>query len=142
MRIVTLILLFVLALSASPEAAQELGYHTDYQKALAVAKKEQKPLMLVVVTTYCPWCRKFEHKTLASKTIAPVVASTYIPVIVDRNNDAKNFPEQFQTPRIPTVFFIDPNDGKEYWESIGYRSIKEFADALKEAENLYKKKRK
>ena len=75
--------------------------------------------MLVVVTSYCPWCRKFERKTLASKKIAPIVKSMYIPVIVDRNKDAESFPKKFQTPCIPTVFFIDPKDEMEYWESIG-----------------------
>jgi len=142
MRIISLLLVLTFTLFASTQAAQELGYHTDYQQALAVAKKEQKPVMLVVVTTYCPWCRKFERKTLASKKIAPIVMSMYIPVIVDRNNDAEHFPKAFQTPRVPTVFFIDPKDENGYWESIGYRTISEFADTLKEADALFKERQK
>ena len=142
MRIVSLLLIFMLTLLASPQTAKKLGYHTDYQKAVAIAKKEQKPLMLLVVTSYCPWCRKFERKTLASETIAAAVHSKFVPVIVDRNKDAENFPKKFQTPRIPTVFFVDPNDDTEFWETIGYVKKSEFADALKEAENLYNKKRK
>ena len=67
MRILSLLLIFILTLCASPKAAKELGYHSDYAKALTVAKKETKPLMLVIVTSYCPWCRKFERKSLASK---------------------------------------------------------------------------
>ncbi len=142
MRIFSFLLILTLTLFASPEAAKELGYHSDYDKALSIAKKENKPLMLVVVTTYCPWCRKFERKSLASKTIAPIVKSMYIPVIVDRNKDDALFPKKFQTPRIPTVFFIDPKDGKKYWESIGYLNKKEFAEALKDAEVLFKKRQK
>ncbi|MGB6018064.1 MAG: thioredoxin family protein [Sulfurimonadaceae bacterium] len=142
MRIFSLLLILALALFASPEAAKELGYHSDYNRALSIAKKEKKPLMLVVVTSYCPWCRKFERKTLASKTIAPMVKSIYIPVIVDRNKDAEMFPKKFQTPRIPTVFFVDPKDEKEYWESIGYLNKKEFSEALKDAESLFKKRQK
>jgi thioredoxin-related protein len=140
MRIFSLLLILMLSLYASPEAAETLGYQTDYQTAITLAKKEQKPLMLVVVASYCPWCRKFERKTLASKAIAPIVTSNYIPVIVDRNIDAEHFPKKFQTPRIPTVFFIDPKDGSEYWESIGYRTKSEFSDALKEAAKLFKTK--
>ncbi len=142
MRIFSLLFIFMLTLYASPEAAKELGYYSDYNKALSIAKKEQKPLMLVVVTSYCPWCRKFERKTLASKKIAPMVKSIYVPVIVDRNKDAESFPKKFQTPRIPTVFFVDPNDGKEYWESIGYLNKKEFSEALHDAEALFKKRQK
>ena len=132
----------MLTLFASPQAAQELGYHSDYQKAVAIATKEQKPIMLVVVTSYCPWCRKFERKTLASEAIATTVHSKYVPVIVDRNKDAEKFPKKFQTPRIPTVFFIDPNNKMEFWETIGYVKKSEFSDALKEAESLYKKRKK
>jgi thioredoxin-related protein len=142
MRIFSLLFVVILTLYASPEAAKELGYHSDYNKALRIAKQENKPLMLVVVTSYCPWCRKFERKTLASKTVAPVIKSTYIPVIVDRNNDAESFPKQYQTPRIPTVFFIDPNDEKEYWESIGYLNRKVFSEALNDADALFKKRQK
>jgi len=138
MRIFSLLLILMLSLSASPEAAKSLGYQTDYQTAIALAKKEQKPLMLVVVASYCPWCRKFERKTLASKKIAPVVTSNYVAVIVDRNIDAASFPKKFQTPRIPTVFFIDPRDGNEFWESIGYRTTSDFSDALNEADKLFK----
>lgn len=141
MRLFSLIFIFVLTLWASPDAAEELGYYSDYNKALIIAQKEHKPLMLVVVTSYCPWCRKFERKTLASKSIIRMVKSTYIPVIVDRNKDADTFPKTFQTPRIPTVFFIDSKDGQQYWESIGYLNKNEFAEALEDAEALFQKRR-
>lgn len=142
MRIVSLLFIFMFTLFASPQAAQKLGYHTDYHKAVIIAKKEQKPVMLLVVTSYCPWCRKFERKTLSAETIAATVRSKFVPVIVDRNKDAENFPKKFQTPRIPTVFFVDPKDEMEFWETIGYVKKSEFADALKEAENLYNKRQK
>ena len=135
MRVISLIFALMLTLFASPQAAQELGYHSDYQKALALAKKEQKPLMLVVVTSYCPWCR-------SSETIASTVKSKFVAVIVDRNKDADTFPKEFQTPRIPTVFFIDPKDETEFWETIGYIKKSEFSDALKEAETLFEKRKK
>ncbi len=142
MRVFSLLFIFILTLYASPEAAEELAYYSDYNTAIAVAKKENKPLMLVVVTSYCPWCRKFERKSLASKKVAAMVKTMFIPVIVDRNKDAESFPEKFQTPRIPTVFFVDPKDEKEYWETIGYLSKGEFAEALEDAEVLFKKRRK
>ena len=140
MRLFFLLFIFTLTLYASPEAAKELGYYSDYNKAMIVAKKEDKPLMLVVVTSYCPWCRKFERKSLASKKIAAMVRPMFIPVIVDRNKDAEMFPKMFQTPRIPTVFFIDPEDGVKYWESIGYLNKTEFAEALEDAKLLYGEK--
>jgi len=39
MRILFLIFIFIVTLYASPETAQELGYHSDYNKAMSIAKK-------------------------------------------------------------------------------------------------------
>ena len=140
MRIFSLLFILTLTLSAS-DLIKSLGYYTDYTQAVVAAKTENKPLMLVVVTSYCPWCRKFERKTLSAKPIAATVKKSYIAVIVDRNKDSGSFPQRFQTPRIPTVFFIDANSGKEYWETIGYLNKNDFTDALKEAQLLFKKQR-
>jgi len=142
MRIFSLLFILALTLSASEDLIKSLGYYTDYDQAMIIAKKEKKPLMLVVVTSYCPWCRKFERKTLASKDVVTRVKKSYISVIVDRNKDSGTFPQRFQTPRIPTVFFIDPKSGKEYWETIGYLNKRDFEDALKEANLLFKKGKK
>ena len=139
MRFFALLFVMVFSLSASSEVAKSLGYYDDYATALSVAKQEHKPLMLVVVTSYCPWCRKLERKSLASQKVAAKIKANFIPVIVDRNKDAKNFPNRFQTPRIPTVFYIDPDDGKKYWETIGYLSKRDFLEALEDAEAIYKK---
>jgi thioredoxin-related protein len=140
MRIFALVFILTLTLSASPDTIKNLGYYTDYTQAVAAAKEEKKPLMLVVVTSYCPWCRKFERKTLASKAVATRVKKSYIAVIVDRNKDSGSFPQRFQTPRIPTVFFIDPTSGKEYWETMGYLNKSDYLDALVEAKKLFLKR--
>jgi len=141
MRAVTTLFLLFFSLYASPKAAETLGYYSDYHKALSSAKVQKKPLMLVIVTTYCPWCRKFERKTLSSQLVSASVNSMFVPLIVDRNKDAGNFPQEFQISRIPTVFFIDPINGREYWRSIGYLNKREFAEALQDALQLYKEQR-
>ena len=137
MRIFSLLLLLTLSLWARSDSIKSLGYLSDYTSALHLAQKENKPLMLVVVTSYCPWCRKFERKSLASKSVSSVVKKYFVAVIVDRNKDAETFPELFQSPRIPVVFFIDPNSGKAFWETIGYLNRVDFLDALGEAQSLF-----
>ena len=139
MRIVIVLSLFLFSLYASPNVAKTLCYYNDYEQALAVAQLEKKPLMLVVVTSYCPWCRKFERKTLASKAVAAMVKESYIAVNVDRNKDAKTFPKRYQTPRIPTVYFIDSQSKQSYWQSVGYLNKSDFEEALEDAEKLYDK---
>ena len=139
MRIFLFLSLFFFSLYASSDVAKTLGYYSDYEQALAVAEIEEKPLMLVVVTSYCPWCRKFERKTLSSKAIRTTIKEEYIAVIVDRNKDAETFPKCYQTPRIPTVYFIDSETKKQYWQSVGYLNKTEFEEALDDAQKLYDK---
>jgi len=141
MRLLFFLLALLFSLSASENLAGKLGYYSDYSVALGVAQKEQKPLMLVVVTSYCPWCRKLERKSLADKSIGQKVKTHFIAVIVDRNKDAENFPKTYQTPRIPVVYFIDPQKGTAYWETVGYLSKAEFSEALEDAEKLFKQQR-
>ena len=140
MKIILILFLLLLSLHASSETAQNLGYYSDYKEALAVAKDENKPLMLIVVTSYCPWCRKFERKSLSSEKVSLYIQKYFIPVIVDRNKDAKEFPSQYQTPRIPTVFYINPSTEYAYWETLGYLSRSDMAEALEDAKALYKKR--
>ncbi|OIP58335.1 MAG: hypothetical protein AUK54_00095 [Helicobacteraceae bacterium CG2_30_36_10] len=61
-----------------------IWYQREYNTALVQAKKESKVVMLVLVGDYCPWCRKFERKTLQSANIAINIQKNFVPVIVDK----------------------------------------------------------
>ncbi|MBU0720518.1 thioredoxin family protein [bacterium] len=119
--------------------AANMGYYRDYDTALVQAKKENKPLMLVLVGDYCPWCRKFERKTLQRESVALSVNKNFIPLIVDRNLDKKSYPEAYSSPRIPTTYFIDPKKGAKLFESLGYVKKDEFLATIDEVLQKYKK---
>jgi len=44
--------------------AAEMNYGRSYDMAIKSAKAQNKMVMLLVVADYCPWCKKFERKTL------------------------------------------------------------------------------
>jgi len=125
---------FVIALTLSllgSDIAKELNYHTDYETALDAALKADKPLMLVQVTDYCPWCRKLEKNTLSDEGVKKIVSEKFIPLLVLR--DKSSFPAKFRTPRIPTIFFIEAKTEEGYWESIAYVKKDEMLSNLKTA---------
>lgn len=137
----SLLLTLTFAFSAQiDEFASEVKYSRDYNSALKLAKKQNKPLMLVVVGDYCPWCKKFERKTLSSSLVQGQVKKDFIPVIIDKTKDKGKYPPEFNSKLIPTVFFIDPNTQKHVFESLGYSKEVVFAIDMDLALKAYKKK--
>ncbi len=136
--LITFLTLFSLHAGSIAEFAQKQGYITSYKKGLEEARKSGKPMMLVMVTHYCPWCRKFERATLSKKSINEAVHKNFVPVIINR--DRAVYPKAFDVPRIPTVFFVDPKNEEGYWESPGYVKKSDFATVITEAVKLYKER--
>jgi len=141
--LLSLLLTFTFALSAQiDEFASELNYSRDYNSALKSAKQQNKLLMLVVVGDYCPWCKKFERKTLNSTLIQAQVKKDFIPLIIDKTKDKGKYPPEFYSKLIPTVFFIDPKTQKHIFESLGYSKKTTFAIDMDLALKAYEKVKK
>lgn len=109
--------------------ASEMKYETNFDEALKKAKKLQKNIMLVLVSNYCPWCRKFEQRVLLKEEINAVIQKNYIPLILNREKDL--FPKEFDTGFTPIVHFIDHKTQKSYKEVIGYNNKDEFTYILR-----------
>jgi len=144
MKILLILLtLFSLGFSAQiDEFATEVAYERDYAKALAIAKKQDKVLMLVLVGDYCPWCKKFERKTLKSQAVRDEVQKNFIPVVMDKYKDKGNYPKAFYAPVIPAVYFIDPKTEKSLLETVAYMKKGEFLENLEDALALHPKEAK
>lgn len=140
MKKVILVLLLSLTLfGANVDVfAKKMGFERDYKTALTKAKAENRPLMMVLGADYCPWCRKFEHKTLSSKLIKPILDKEVITLIVDKKFDIESFPSKFRTKFTPRVFFIDSHDEHIISQTTGYIKKKNFLHNLNDAIELYK----
>jgi thioredoxin-related protein len=122
--------------------ASEANYSRDYNSALKQAKEQNKLIMLVVVGDYCPWCKKFERKTLTSSEVKNKTSKEFIPVIIDRVNDEGTYPPEFHSKLIPTVYFINPATQKHVYESLGYMKKNEFSKEMDAALTSYAKEKK
>jgi len=139
MKILLGLLLLTLTLfSASVDKyAKQMGYERDYSTALAKAKKQNKPLMMVLGSSYCPWCRKFERDTLSSKQVSSYVKKETIALIVDNRHDIKSFPKEFRTSFTPKVFFINPKTQKSFYETTAYMKKIDFLEELETMKDFY-----
>ena len=109
--------------------AEEMGYETSYEEAIKKAKKAKKNIMLVVVTNYCPWCRKFEQRVLLQNSVNDLVQKNYIPLIINKEKDI--LPKNYKIPFSPVVYFIDYKTLKNYETVVGYNNKEEFLYLIK-----------
>lgn len=110
------------------EFAKTMVYETEYKTALERAKKEGKNLMVLMISNFCPWCTKFENKTLVDKNIDSTIKSKYIPLII--NKEEGNFPAYLTTPIVPTTYFINPHKEEILHQSVGFSNKVEFLNLL------------
>lgn len=110
---------------------KDMGYETDYNTALAKAKKAGKPLLLFMTTSYCPWCRKLENRILSQNDIDAKVKNKYIPVMLDLDKD--KFLDKFAKTRFtPILYIINSKDESTEHKFVGYNNRGEFLRVLKE----------
>ena len=118
--------------------ANEMGFERDYNAALLKSKKENKILVMVLGADYCPWCRKFESKTLSDETVKLYLNENMVTLIVDKKYDKDSFPTKYATDFTPMVFFIDPKNEDIIDKTIGYVKKKDFFKTLNIAQELHK----
>ena len=129
--LLTLLTLFSFIYAAQiDEFAAEVNYLRNYETAIKTAKAQNKLVMLVVVADYCPWCKKFERKTLKDSAVMAKVNENFVSIVIDKYKDKGKFPEEFRAPLIPAVFFINPKDQKSVFETVAYMKPDEFTENM------------
>lgn len=120
------------------EFANNNYYYRGYDLALSIAKKENKTVMLVLVADFCPWCKKFERKTLQNGLVSKLIKQNFIPVIVDNYRDKGSYPKKLSTPRLPTIYFIDSKTQKVINKSTLYVNKNDFLVTMQKAIKINK----
>lgn len=109
--------------------SKDMGYETNYRIALAKAKKAEKPLLLFMTTSYCPWCRKLENRILSQTDTNKAIQERYIPLTLNLDKDW--YPERFGKTRFtPILYIINFETQKIEHQFVGYSSRNEFLHLL------------
>ena len=104
----------------------EVNWQPNYNTAKEEAKKSEKPMLVILVSHTCRWCRKLENRTLQNPKVVDYVNKFFVPVIVYREEG--DYPDFIRSSMIPTTFFLTPNEkmiiqpSVGYWEPIDYMS--------------------
>ena len=122
------------ALTDTVETLGNLSWHSNVKEAFALAKKENKNVIIMVGEDDCRWCVKMKKITLADVRVQEQMQKYVLVSIKRSDKEAVKFVPEFDG-NIPSFFFIDKN--KELIESVvGYFNADDFTGYMKEIEEL------
>lgn len=111
--------------------AKVYGYETNYEKAYIKAKKEKKNILLITISSYCPWCKKLENQVLKDAGVQKKIQTLFVPVII--NKDIDKLSERFITHIVPMSYIIDYKTEKTVKKRAGYQKKSDFMYFIKNA---------
>ena len=127
---------FLLILSISVFGA-DIAWNTSYASARAKAKKESKPLMVLITSEDCRWCRKLEATTLQDEEIISRINTQFQAINVTK--DKSVYPKSLTARMVPMSYFLDPSNGKVLYSIPGYWESEDYHSILDDALRKYKK---
>ena len=83
----------------------------SYKEALAQAKKENKPIFIMLYANWCPHCNTMKSTVFSDEKVIDFMNANYISVWKDIDKeDGKAIKEHYNTNGLPTFLFIDANE--------------------------------
>ena len=142
----------ILFLGATPAFSQEAGWTDDYNKAVAQAKAENKPILLDFTgSDWCGWCMKMKKETLDTPQFTAYAKQNLVLVTVDFPHKTAQVPATkqqnaklsatYKADGYPTFVLID-NSGRELGRQGGYLGWRRFCVHRQAEQVLYARSRK
>lgn len=135
---VPVFLLITIGLAAPPVMAQPPGggsatvtWRTDYNTARKEAQEKNLPLIVVVGTDNCLYCRKLEAQTFTDSNVAAMLANGFIPLKLDATRDPA-LAKALKVQVYPTMVLAGA-DGKIHAFIEGYMEADRLAEHMKRA---------
>lgn len=112
----TIIALFFLILLSSASFAyyhhtSPIKWHEFNQQTFDLAKKEDKPVFMLITAVWCYWCHVYRDETLHQPEVVGYINQNFIPVFVDADK-RQDLTRQYLSGGWPTTVIFSP-DGKE-----------------------------
>ncbi len=118
-------------LAAAQEAAspvRDIPWRTDYNLALAEAKKRGLPLVIDFGTNDCFWCKKLDDTTFRDPRIIQLLSEQFVPLKINAARDPK-LASDMRIDRYPTLVIAGPTHKVLYIKE-GYHDAELLQDIL------------
>ena len=123
-------LLATLLISFLTLHAASINWEKDYDSAIQKAKKENKPIFVMVSSPTCPECNYMKKHVFTKDEVKNYVNKNFVSYQFDISDT--NIPEQMQFWGIPRFYFS--KDGKNvYNKTMGGLKVDKFMTLVKES---------
>ncbi|MBN1844540.1 MAG: thioredoxin family protein [Sedimentisphaerales bacterium] len=119
--------------SAAPAMAAgsaTIPWEHDYQKGMALAQQQKKPVLLVFSASWCPPCQMMKKQVYPDPQVMQV-ARSFQPIFVD-TDEQEELAKQYEISGIPAYIVLAPN-GNRIETIVGSQPAPDFAQKLTEA---------
>ncbi|MCK5647293.1 MAG: protein-disulfide reductase DsbD, partial [Gammaproteobacteria bacterium] len=108
---------------------------TDLNRKLALAKQQNRPLMLDFYADWCTYCKTMENTTFKSARVLSSLDNFIIlqADVTDMDDEDKALLKEYQIPAPPAILFFSPQSGASYaaenrnFRVVGYKDGDDFA---------------
>jgi thiol-disulfide isomerase/thioredoxin len=125
-----LVLVFPLAGAAQTPAKPRIDWKTSYAEALALAKNEEKPLLIDFFATWCGPCHLMDEQTFSDPAVAKAMAD-FVCVKIDVDADEKTA-FAYGIRSIPRTVILNVY-GEIVGDRIGFMESSAYIDFLNDA---------
>jgi len=123
---------FMLMSLARGAHAEDVRWRADYASARAEAVRLDRPLVLVVESSSCGWCRKLEQTTLRDGRVVRALNASAIPLRLSADDPAHaELLDALRVEGLPTIAGVAP-DGRVVANQAGFLDAKEFLGVLRD----------
>ena len=110
MRFLYILILFI-SIQTVKSQNQFVPDDTPYKTALEKAKKESKPLFVMLYADWCPHCNQMKKEVFSDAGVMNFLKKNYVCIWKNIEKDEGiALKDKFNTKSLPTFLFIDPNN--------------------------------
>src|SRR5438034_3052897 len=126
---VVIVMLFSDAAAGTNSHGTSKVRFVDYSpEAFETARRERKPVFLLISAVWCYWCKYFDRNTLESDEVATYLNRNYLSIFVD--HDRRIDLTRRYARGLPMIVFFGP-DGQVRQSFAGALAKGDFLDVLK-----------
>ena len=116
-------------LLATSLMASEIKWIKNYQNALSSATAAKKPMLFVLSSHHCKWCRHLEKTTFKDPAVIKRLNKEFISITI-YTDERTYYPRKLFKPGTPAIWFLD-SKGEALFDAIqGSVDVENFLQAL------------